>query len=924
MNLGLLSGIFDWIMSFVSGLVGALFTILLNFIQLTISGVLFMAAGILGYIADFLQKLFRALAGIGTTYDNMGNANSGDPLFQMLTSNVVWNTFIVMLAVAFVLVIMASIVAIIRNEYNTDKANNSKGGILGSAVKSIAYFALVPVICVMGIFTSNILLRILDRATGGSERTISGQLFYAASYNANRVRQEHVLNETQPSSGDLGSAFADLLVNGMNKVFCLYDVNGNLNNEVYSLGGSLFTTNSNDYELIANQIDDGFSGNKEVDLTHYEDLTGEGLGAGIIGSMMSTGGLGGLVVKSAISAGKSNNGTMCWFDSLVVNLYYNMGDINYIVLIGGLVMTIWILFNAAFGLMLRLYKLTMLFMISPPIIALGPLDNHKAYNQWKGQFLQQVLSAYGTVVALNLAFKLMAVTDSINIFPLTSAINYSMNALLHALMSIALIYLIKDFPKMLSGFIGAADAFGEGSAVSKKVVGTAAKIGGAALNFTPAGAAIKAAGGLAGKVGKAIPGKLKQAGQGLADGLGLTEAGRKQKQLNADNAVKGAQARLDALREDPSATPELIKEHEEELAAAQKRQKQVSDRNAGKGFIGKTSRFVSGTGKTLKAVGGFATKAMKFNPLTSFGQVGLEGKAAMASGLQEVGGIVGKGLDNFGLGSLAKWLGGTGFIKTAKSNAQTAQNMPAASELIKQEVKKANEGRGRVNDKVRDFSTDIGRNAQTVLAYNELQSLGDVDLSDAENRKTVAAQLGLKTTASATMIEQTIEERKKKLNTQLNDAGLDTDDKRNKVLNTAQSAAEAYFDIKNVKDMNVDEQQAYLSQMNGQFDLTGKELGNVIAKSMKIDGDSIKLDEGDLAQNLGEALNRGKSETEKISEESINLMAKSISSEMKSSLNKISESIEKGLKGDDALIREISKMRQELSQAGSKNKPGNK
>ena len=84
------------------------------------------------------------------------------------------------------------------------------------------------------------------------------------------------------------------------------------------------------------------------------------------------------------------------------------------------------------------------------------------------------------------------------------------------------------------------------------------------------------------------------------------------------------------------------------------------------------------------------------------------------------------------------------------------------------------------------------------------------------------------------------------------------------------------------------------------------------------------MNEEALARNLGEALNRGKTEPEKISEESIGLMAKSISGEMKSSLNKINESIEKGLKGDDATNRLLQQLLQETKNANTKNKPSNK
>ena len=98
-----------------------------------------------------------------------------------------------------------------------------------------------------------------------------------------------------------------------------------------------------------------------------------------------------------------------------VEYFYNLLDINYLILYFGGFMTLMALIKASMGLILRLYKATALFIISPGVTALTPIDDGNAYKQWRKAFISNVLGAYGFVIAMNLLFLLLGIIDNISL-----------------------------------------------------------------------------------------------------------------------------------------------------------------------------------------------------------------------------------------------------------------------------------------------------------------------------------------------------------------------------------------------------------------------------------------------------------------------------------------------------------------------------
>ena len=179
-----------------AGIIVAFLTLVLilspQALAVAICGIFYTIAKGLFSICDFLQRCFRKLAGLETYYykeANVTNAKTGDVLITLFSSKTVIEALIAMTLFAVALLLIVTIVQIIRVEYTTEGSKNSKGTIIGKAIKSFAMFILVPVVCFLGIFTSNKILFALDAATAqAGSSTLSGCIFLAGAADANVIR----------------------------------------------------------------------------------------------------------------------------------------------------------------------------------------------------------------------------------------------------------------------------------------------------------------------------------------------------------------------------------------------------------------------------------------------------------------------------------------------------------------------------------------------------------------------------------------------------------------------------------------------------------------------------------------------------------------------------------------------------------------
>ena len=481
-----------------------------GFVSQIMGTILYNLAVPIMHLLDFVQVLFRKLAGLDTVYTRNNSsifggynpAESGDILLTLITHNTVKQVFLAMLIVSVAILIIATIIQMIRTEYTTEGSRNSKTAILGTALKAFAYFFITPVLCGFGIVLANFLLQALDAATAqAGANTISGSVFLAAASDANRVRS----NDT--------SLFYKNIMTTSAKVIVRYDDDAGFQGDFASWETARFGSNiassspTEKRENVATNIDNAF--------TQGSKLTAI-LGAGNVHTLDD-------YPEDIFPEGVEGKGIKeLWlsYDSpFKVMRYYNLSNINYFILYVGLCMCVVTLFKACFGMIKRMYTATMLFMISPGVIGIWPLDNGAAFNKWRSAFVGSVLSAYGVVLALNLYFDIVGIIKSIYLFdpaqvannipyalyglwPFAWGLAYYANRLVQGIMIVVGALMIGEFSSTISNFIGATDGLKEGSEMSGKVAGAVGK--GAMVAMGGGALALKAGKGIAGAVGSGI------------------------------------------------------------------------------------------------------------------------------------------------------------------------------------------------------------------------------------------------------------------------------------------------------------------------------------------------------------------------------------------------------------------------------------
>ncbi len=496
-----------------------------------ISTWLYSIAKSLMWLCDFVQVLFRRLAGLDTTYYKDSNgvvqAQEDDILFSLLTSRTVQQTFLAMVLVGVCIIIIASVVQMIRVEYTTEGSKNNKATILGSALKGFSYFFIVPIAVTLGIMVSNYILKAVDNATGGAgSSTIAGSVFLSAASNANRVRN----NDTE---GYVTGLIAAIDNDGIVK----FD----------ATNGKFTGTHAEKENNVFGVTNISEARNRENAAAKIDNLFASGSSISLAGSSYHIEGL----------------GDVSYGDVSMVKRYYNISDIDILILYVGLCICIVALFKAAFGMIMRIYQTIVLFIISPGIIGLWPLDNGKAFGSWRSKFIASVLSAYGVIVALNLYFVVAGALRNVYIFPDQFGY-YTLNLTCQALFTIVGALMITNLSSTISSLIGADDGLKQGGDMAGKVVSGIGKGVGAVTMVATGGAA--------------LAGKLKGGINTIMDKKGWGKGGKddhdfvnKQSNKDAYTQKKGQLTTLLQKQKDAAAGkgPALTKEETDQIASLQ-------------------------------------------------------------------------------------------------------------------------------------------------------------------------------------------------------------------------------------------------------------------------------------------------------------------------------------------------------------------
>ncbi len=463
MSLGIFDFLIEWLTQFLIWIVQFALELVGQLISLILYGVCvdFLK------IVDFIQKMFYKLCGLGSYWVNGVEMKETDPLISIITNKSVLQVLLALTLVAVAMVIVATIIQVLRTEFSTEGSKNTKGQVFGQAIKAVIMFALVPICSAGGILITNALLQAVNVATSlGAESSIGGAVYVASTYSANHIRNGGTIQSITPSTNGnyviKVKGFSSFMSATKEKEYeCT------ISGEAVSyLGGASLSVDQNNRDEIAQKIDNAFR-------------------SGYIG-----------------------------FDNKsVANTFYDVGSINFVTFLGGGVLAAYTMLMASFGMIMRMYKASVLFVISPAMSGLMPLDNGSAFKQWRTAFIKQLLSAYGTIVAMNLLFILLPIVSNISLFGaadfawkggihanLSNDVG-AINAFVQMLFTLTGLFMLKDISSLIANMIGADDAGAAGAGMAGKVLGTAAKIGSVAVGGV-AGMAAKGLGAGAGAIAK--------------------------------------------------------------------------------------------------------------------------------------------------------------------------------------------------------------------------------------------------------------------------------------------------------------------------------------------------------------------------------------------------------------------------------------
>lgn len=463
MSLGIFDFLIEWLTQFLIWVVQFALELVGQLISLILYGVCvdFLK------IVDFIQKMFYKLCGLGSYWVNGVEMKETDPLLSIITNKSVLQVLLALTLVAVAMVIVATIIQVLRTEFSTEGSKNTKGQVFGQAIKAVIMFALVPICSAGGILITNALLQAVNVATSlGAESSVGGAVYVASTYSANHIRNGGTIESiTQSTNGNYVikvKGFSSFMSATKEKEYeCT------ISGEAVSyLGGASLSVDQNNRDEIAQKIDNAF-----------------------------------------------RNGYIGFDNKAVANTFYDVGNINFVTFLGGGVLAAYTMLMASFGMIMRMYKASVLFVISPAMSGLMPLDNGSAFKQWRTAFIKQLLSAYGTIVAMNLLFILLPIVSNISLFGAADFAwkgnihaNLSddvgaINAFVQMLFTLTGLFMLKDISGLIANMIGADDAGAAGAGMAGKVLGTAAKIGSVAVGGV-AGVAAKGLGAGAGALAK--------------------------------------------------------------------------------------------------------------------------------------------------------------------------------------------------------------------------------------------------------------------------------------------------------------------------------------------------------------------------------------------------------------------------------------
>ncbi len=513
---------------------------------------------------DALQGLMRRLAGLDVYYDAGNNAiEKTDPVLEFIYGTLgigknagqysaLTTTFWSLAIFGIIVLAVGTMIAIIRAHYQEDSAKTSPMSYIYNAFKAILTFAIVPVAVIIGIQLSSFLLTTLDNITAGSataesidgiygsnarellaqpsgnrgysnydffgfrdsanKTTIYGMLFKAVANDANRVRLGTYSAKSQGSG-----------IDGVENALIFGDGNS---------PGMQTASDRNEY--LAYQIDYAFSNNLKLkEWYRVDELGAEGIS-----------------FKLDFICGAMRFNSFSKYNVGLVWTFYDLWRFNFIVGFAAVFTIFGMFVSIIIGLMSRLIKSIALFLIYPATLGLASLDDFGAFRKWRGEFMKQILAAFGSIIGMNIFFLIFPFLSTISFYPQSMGV---INYLVNIVILITGLLVTKSFIEFVSGLVGGANALSEGEGLKGNVgktlmTGVKKTVGGGVLanKLNPAYQLGKyATGKISAKVSSARDMKKAQKLEAKAD--------KKENKINWQNAndnIRYAERNIEGLKQE--------------------------------------------------------------------------------------------------------------------------------------------------------------------------------------------------------------------------------------------------------------------------------------------------------------------------------------------------------------------------------------
>lgn len=365
----------------VIGYIGSILVSLVKFILFMPLYLVF--AGVM-LVATFAEMTFKKISGIETIYLNgeaFGGASSGDGkdlVYAFITDSAIQDVFWAIIGLSIVLLFVFTIVALIRAEFTIDLKGSAKGPIIGRALKSLVNLLIVPVVTIISILGTNFLTKTIYDMFGTEDVSIVTKCFHVGAYNANKARSsatfpniikgDKIIESGNPFTGY--SSNADL-ANAIDKFFIEYQ-DSNINYRNYTLVEACRAIDEE--ALDSDYLDTVFFG------TPVRQIT------------------------------------FSLFKMSQVAMYYNLFKFDWLLAIGTGVVVTWIMLSVCLVLVKRVFELTILFLLAPPMTAIAPLDGGQAEKKWRGEFMKRLLAVVAPIFAYNMYFLMTPLFENISLF----------------------------------------------------------------------------------------------------------------------------------------------------------------------------------------------------------------------------------------------------------------------------------------------------------------------------------------------------------------------------------------------------------------------------------------------------------------------------------------------------------------------------